>query len=162
MKSSLADVTPDFVHPQTQKSLETMAKEIRGQEDYTSFFSTFQEEDYLGILYNNRENASSGKPSYLLKDGNAEISISMCNGSLLPIEIFLGRDTSELEAPGQNGANLSGLANSLSEVCLGNGFSASSDHFGDAGHQLSGNSRRGKISLSNKCLSVRVAPVALR
>ena len=89
----------------------------------------------MGILYNNRENASSGKPSYLLKDGNAEISTSMCNGSLLPIEIFLGRDTSELEAPGQNGANLSGLANSLSEVCLGNGFSASSDHFGDAGHQ---------------------------
>ena len=158
MKISLADVTPDFVHPQTQKSLETMAKEISGQEDLTSFFSTVQEEDYLGKLYKYRENASSGKPRYLLKDGNAEISTSMCNGSLLTTEIFLGRDTSELEASGQNGANLSGLANSFSVLCLG----TSSDHFGDAGHQLSGNSRRGKISLSNKCLSVRVAPVALR
>ena len=154
---SLADVTPDFVHPQTQKSLETMAKEISDQEDFMSFFSTVQEKDYLGMLYNNKENASSGKPSYLLKDGNAEISSSMSNGSLLPTE----RDPSESDASGNNVDNLSVLANSFSDVCLSNGFSASSDLFSDVGDHLSYNSSLGKNPLSYECLSVRAPPVAL-
>lgn len=167
---SLADVTPDFVHPQTKKSLETMAKDISGQEDFTSLFPTVQEEDYLGIVYNTRKNASGGNPSYLtqtnvnllLKDGNAEISTSMCNGSLLPTGISLGRDPSESDASGHNGDNLSGLTNSFSDMCLGNGFSTSPDLFiSYAGHQLSDNSRRGKNPLSNEHLSVRVPPVAL-
>ena len=91
---SLAGITPDFVHPQTKKSLETMAKDISGQADFTSFFPTVQEEDYLKIVNNSRENinASREKPSYLtqinanllLKDGNPEISSSKCKGSLLP------------------------------------------------------------------------------
>lgn len=166
---SLADVTPDFVHPQIKQSLETMAKDISGQEDFTSLFPTVQEEDYLGIVYNTRENASEGKPSYLtqtnvnllLKDGNAEISTSMCNGSLLPNGISLGRDPSESDASGHNGDNLSGLANSFSDVCLGNGFSASPDLFiSDTGHQLRDNSRSNN-HLSNERLSPRVSPVAL-
>lgn len=156
---SLADVTPDFVHPETQKSLEAMAKEISGQEDFKSLFPTVQEEDYLGIVYNTMENVSGAKPSYLtqanvnllLKDGNAEISTSMCNGSLLPTGKSLGRDPSESNASRQNGDNLSGLTNSFSEVCLGNGFSASPDLFSsDAGHPL-----------CDERLSPKVPPVAL-
>ena len=149
---SLADVTPEFVHPQTQKSLEMMAKEISGQEDFTSFFSTVQEDDYLGILYNNRENTPSGKPSNLLRDGNDEIYTSMCNGSLLSTGISLGRDPSKSDASGQNGDNLTGLTNS---------FSASSDLFSDVGHHLSDNTRLSKNAVSNECLFVRVPPVAL-
>lgn len=158
---SLADVTPEFVHPQTQKSLEMMAKEISGQEDFTSSFSTVQEDDYLGILYNNRENTPSGKPSYLLRDGNNEIYTSMCNGSLLSTGISLGRDPSKSDASGQNGDNLTGLTNSFSDVCLCNGFSASSDLFSDVGHHLSDNTRLSKNAVSNECLFVRVPPVAL-
>ena len=166
----LADLTPDFVHPQTKKSLETMTKEISGQEDFTTFFPSVQEEDYLGMLNNNRENASRRKSSYLtqtnvnivLKDSNADISASTHNGSHLPTEISLGRDPSESEASGQNGDSLSGLTNSFSGVCLGNGFLASPDlYISDAGHRSRDNSRRGKNPLSNECLSVRVPPVAL-
>ena len=166
----LADITPDFVHPQTKTSLETMAKDISGQEDFTSFFPTVEEEDYLATVNNSRENTSREKPSNLtqtnvnlpLKDGNPEISTSMCNGHLLPTAISLGRNLSESDASGQNGDNPSGLTNSFSDVCLGNGLSASPDlYISDAGHQLSDNSRSGKIPLSNECLSVRVPPVAL-
>ena len=166
---SLADVTPDFVHPQTKKTLEAIAKEISGQEDFTTFFTTVQEKDYLGIVNNARKNASGGKVSHLtqanvnllLKDGNADISTSMCNGSLLPTGIPLGRGPSESDAYGHNGDNLSALTNSLSEVCLSKGFSASPDLFiSDTGHRLSDNSRD-KNPLSNACLSPRVPPVAL-
>ena len=162
----LADVTPDFVHPQTKKSLETMAKEISGQEDFTSLFPPVEEEDYMGIPKNTRENV----PSYLtqtnfnllLKNGNADISTSMRNGSLLPTGIFTGRDPLESDSSGQNGDNLSGLTNSFSDVCLGNGLSASPDLLiSDAGHQLSDNSRCGKSPLLNERLSFRVPPVAL-
>ena len=45
----LADVTPDFIHPQTKKSLKTMAKEISGQEDFTSLYPSVPEKDYLKI-----------------------------------------------------------------------------------------------------------------
>ena len=165
----LADVTPDFVHPQTKKSVEAMAKEISGQEDFTSFLPTVQEDDYLGIVNNARKNAARGKLSHLtqanvnllLKDGNAEISTSMCNGSLLHIGIPLGRDPSELDASGPNEDNLPALTNSFSEVCLGEGFSASPDLFiSDTGHRLSDNSRD-KNPLSDERLSARVPPVAL-
>ena len=158
----LADVTPEFVHPQTKKSLETMAKEISGQEDFTTFFPSVQEEDYLGILINNRENASRRKSSYLTqtnvsivpKDSNAQISTSMHNGNHLPTGISLGRDPSESDASGQNGDNLSGLTNSFSDLCQGNGFLASPDlYISNAGHQLRDNSRHGK--------NPRVPPVTL-
>ena len=162
----LADVTPDFVHPQTKKSLETMAKEISGQEDFTSLFPPVEEEDYMGIPKNTRENV----PSYLtqtnfnllLKNGNADISTSMHNGSLLPTGISTGRDPLESDSSGKNGDNLSGLTNSFSDVCLGNGLSASPDLLiSDAGHQLSDNSRGGKSPLLNERLSFRVPPVAV-
>ena len=158
---SLADVTPDFVHPQTKKTLEAIAKEISGQEDFTTFFPTVQEKDYLGIVNNARKNASRGKVSHLtqanvnllLKDGNADISTSMCNGSLLPTGIHC--------ASGHNGDNLSALTNSFSEVCLSKRFSASPDLvISHTGHRLSDNSRD-KNPLSNARLSPRVPPVAL-
>lgn len=54
----------------------------------------------MGIFYNNRENIFSGKFSYLLRDGNDEIYILMCNGSFLFIGIFLGRDLLKLDVFG--------------------------------------------------------------
>ena len=46
----LADITPDYVHPQTKKSLKAMAEEISGTEDYCSLFSTVQEKEFLGMI----------------------------------------------------------------------------------------------------------------
>lgn len=166
----LADVTPDFVHPQTEKPLEMMAKEISGQEDFTSFFPTVQEEDYLGIVIKARENVSKRKPSSLTqanaillqKDGNADVSASLLHGSLLSTGISLGRDPSELNASWQHGIHLlSGLTKPFSDVCQGNGLSASSDLFSDESHQLNGNPRLGEEPLSNERLPSRVPPVAL-
>ena len=79
----------------------------------------------------------------------------MCNGSLLHIGIPLGRDPSELDASGPNEDNLPALTNSFSEVCLGEGFSASPDLFiSDTGHRLSDNSRD-KNPLSDERLSAQ-------
>lgn len=166
----LADVTPDFVHPQTEKSLEMMAKEISGQEDFTSFFPTVQEEDYVGVVIKARENVSKRKPSFLtqrnvnllLKDGNADVSTSLLHGSLFSTGISLGRNPSELNASGQHGIHLpSGLTERFSDVCQENGLSASSNLFSDESHQLNGNPRLGKEPLSNERLPFRVPPVAL-
>lgn len=162
----LADVTPDFLHPQAKKSLKMMAKEISGQEDFTSFFPTIQEEDYLEIVYNTMENAYWGKPSFLtqtnvnlrLTDGCANISASKLNGSPLPTGISLGKDPLVSDASRRNGDNLSGLTKSFSDVCLANGFSASPDRFNDVGHQVCDNSRSGAETLSPPS---RVPQVAL-
>lgn len=162
----LADVTPDFLHPQAKKSLKMMAKEISGQEDFTSFFPTIQEEDYLEIVYNTMENASWGKPSFLtqtnvnlrLTDGCANISAAKLNGSPLPTGISLGKDPLVSDASRRNGDNLSGLTKSFSDVCLANGFSASPDRFNDVGHQVCDNSRSGAETLSPPS---RVPQVAL-
>ena len=166
----LADLTPGFVHPQTEKSLEMMAKEISGQEDFTSFFPIVQKEDYLGIVIKARENVSKRKPSslmqtnvnLLLKDGNANVSASLLHGSLLSTGISLGRNPSELNVSGQHGIHLlSGLTKPFSDVCQGNGLSVSSDLFSDESHQLNGNTRLGKEPLSSERLPFRVPPVAL-
>lgn len=162
----LADVTPDFLHPQAKKSLKMMAKEISGQEDFTSFFPTIQEEDYLEIVYNTMENASWGKPSFLtqtnvnlrLTDGCANISAAKLNGSPLPTGISLGKDPLVSDVSRRNGDNLSGLTKSFSDVCLANGFSASPDRFNDVGHQVCDNSRSGAETLSPPS---RVPQVAL-
>ena len=155
----LADVTADFVHPHTKKSLETMAKEISGQQDFTSLFPIVQEEDYLGSLYNNMENASYLTQTIfniLQKDSNQNISTLMHNGSHLPTGVSPRRNTSESDASGQYGDNLPGLTNSFSDVCLGNGFSASSDLFSNVGDRFIRRCMGNKISLiyNAKCLEI--------
>ena len=165
----LADVTPDFLHPEAKNSLKTIAKEISGQEDFTSFFPTVQEEDYLGMVQNYTEKASRGKTSYLtqtninrpLKDGYADISASMLNGSPLPSGISPGKDPLVPDAARRNEDNLSGLTKSFSGVCLSNSFSTSPDLLSKKGHRLSDNPRRGKEPLSKERLPSRIPPVAL-
>ena len=48
----LADVSPDFVHPQAKKSLRAMAEEIRGQKDFCSLFSTVEEKVFIEMADN--------------------------------------------------------------------------------------------------------------
>lgn len=142
----LADVTPDFPHPQAKKSLKTMAKEITGLEDFCSFYSTVQEKDFLGMIHNEMEVAHEGRNSCLtngyrsLKEGYPDISESMSNGSPVSNGIPLGKEPVKMinPVPGtskQNGDSLSGLTKSLSDVFLVNDFSvASPGLLKDAGH----------------------------
>lgn len=46
----LADVTPNFVHPQKKKSLRDIAKDISGKEDFCSLFSTVQDKGFLQMI----------------------------------------------------------------------------------------------------------------
>ena len=91
---ALADVTPDFVHPETKKTLKTLAKEISGEEDISSLFSIVQETDFPEMTVSLAE-ASQGKDHNFKITHRGEdlpsISQSMLNGTLLSN----GADTSE-------------------------------------------------------------------
>ena len=83
----LADVTPDFVHPETKKTLKTLAKEISGEEDISSLFSIVQETEFLEMSTSLAE-ASQGKDDNFIITRRGEdlssISETMLNGTLLP------------------------------------------------------------------------------
>ena len=83
---ALADVTPDFVHPETKKTLKTLAKEINGEEDISSLFSIVQETDFLEMSASLSE-ASQGKDDNFIITRRVEdlssISESVLNGTLL-------------------------------------------------------------------------------
>ena len=83
---ALADVIPDFVHPETKKTLKTLAKEISGEEDISLLFSIVQETVFLEMSASVAE-ASQGKDDnfIIIRRGEdlSSISETMLNVTLL-------------------------------------------------------------------------------